>query len=224
MMNQRLLAIAHKIQPGAVLADIGTDHAQLPIWLVQNGILQKAYACDVAEGPLQTARANIDQAGLQDQIIPLLSDGFDRVPDDITAAVLAGMGFYTIRDILAKADPKLLAGLSQLIVQSNTDLKPLRTWIMQKGWSLTDEELVFEKGHAYVIMTLNVHEKANYTSMQLLCGPLLLEKGGEAFAAYCQKQLQILTVILQHNPNDVAHYWEYQCWQKALRQAQEKSD
>ena len=68
-MNQRVLQIAEMIRAGMVVADIGTDHAQLPLWLLEHGKAEKAYACDVARGPLDMARKNIAARGYSEQII-----------------------------------------------------------------------------------------------------------------------------------------------------------
>ena len=78
-MNRRINTISEMIMKGVILADIGTDHAFLPIMAVRNGTAVKAYACDISEGPLKTARANIAAEGLQDRIITVLGSGFDNV-------------------------------------------------------------------------------------------------------------------------------------------------
>ena len=89
--NLRLKKIAEMISKGMIVADIGTDHAFLPIMLVQNGISDRVYACDVAEGPLKGARENIAKSGLSDRISTILTDGLHDVPMDTDCVVIAGM-------------------------------------------------------------------------------------------------------------------------------------
>ena len=76
-MNQRILEIAEMVDQGAVLADIGTDHGQLCIVLAEKHWIKRAYACDVAHGPLCAAQKNIQSAGVEDRVKTMLSNGFD---------------------------------------------------------------------------------------------------------------------------------------------------
>ena len=100
MISQRMIEIAKMVKTGMVVADIGTDHAFLPIYLVQKGISPHVYACDVREGPLAIAARNIASYGFDDRIEIILSDGFEKVPEDAETAVIAGMGFFTAKKIL----------------------------------------------------------------------------------------------------------------------------
>ena len=106
-MNQRLKAISALVPSGTILADIGTDHGYLPIDLVKRGICPKAYACDVAEGPLSVAKTNIASEHLEGKVFAILSDGFIQVPEDADCAVIAGMGWYTAQAILERAEERL---------------------------------------------------------------------------------------------------------------------
>ena len=95
VLSARLSCIADFIPDGAVVADIGTDHAYLPIYLALHNRCPRIYACDVRDGPLQKARDYIAQYGVQDQIEVLKSDGFLNVPDDYSTAVIALLGCVT---------------------------------------------------------------------------------------------------------------------------------
>ena len=119
-MNQRILEIAGMVEKGTVLADIGTDHGQLCIFLAEKRWIKKAYACDVAHGPLCAAAKNIQSAGVQDQVTTILSDGFDRVSMDANCAVIAGMGYRTIIGILERAEHRL-AAFSRIILEANDE-------------------------------------------------------------------------------------------------------
>ena len=114
-MNLRIQKIADMINKGVVLADIGTDHAFLPILAIKQKKVQKAYACDIAKGPLEIAKRNIQAENLDTQIETILSNGFEHVPQDVDVVVIAGMGYYTAKDILEAAGEKRLSICKQLI-------------------------------------------------------------------------------------------------------------
>ena len=118
-MNLRIQKIADMINKGVVLADIGTDHAFLPILAIKHKKVQKAYACDIAKGPLEIAKRNIQAENLDSQIETILSNGFENVPQDVDVVVIAGMGYYTAKDILEAAGGKRLSTCKQLIVEVN---------------------------------------------------------------------------------------------------------
>ena len=200
-MNQRILTIAEMIRTGMIVADIGTDHAQLPLWLLQQGKAEKAYACDVARGPLDTARKNIAACGFSEQIPVILSDGFDHVPADCDCAVIAGMGVRTAMDILTRARPRL-KDLRQLLVQVNDDVPQMRRWVMENGMSVRDEMLVREHGHDYVILDIDTAVPAEYSEEQLLCGPVLTAEKKDILRPYARRQAVKLTAIMAKRGRD----------------------
>ncbi len=193
----RLKTIAGMIRTGMILADIGTDHARLPIMLAEKGTITKAYACDIAEGPLKSAEENIGSAHLEGTIIPILSNGFEHVPKDANAAVIAGMGFYTIRDILMNAD-KRLDRFEQIIVQCNSDLHLFRKWISNQHMTIEDEVLVQDRSHDYVIMSISMKQHDGYSETEEMCGPILMKQGSDEYYAYCKKRIRKIEQILSH--------------------------
>ena len=101
-MDSRLLTCAG-LCTGDVLCDVGTDHGYLPCYMIENGLCSKAYACDIAQGPLDSAIAHINERCLSDRITTVLSDGLDSVEKgDITDVVIAGMGGELIADIISR--------------------------------------------------------------------------------------------------------------------------
>lgn len=156
MLNQRLLACAEFVQ-GNFICDVGTDHAQLPIYLVKNQVAQKAIACDVREGPLQAAEKNITQAGLKEQIQTILSDGLQNVPDKaLTDIVIAGMGGETIIHILETC-PFSLKTIN-LILQPMSKAELLRKWLYQHHFEIQQEICIPDKQFLYAIMQVNYTE------------------------------------------------------------------
>lgn len=101
MLNQRLQACAAWIADGKTVCDVGTDHAYLAAELLRKERCQHVIASDIGEGPLQTARRTLEQAGLLQRATLLLSDGLEQVDGtDVSHVVIAGMGGETIIHIL----------------------------------------------------------------------------------------------------------------------------
>lgn len=146
-LRPRLMAIALRIPSGARVADIGTDHARLPVYLMEQGIASSVIATDRSEGPLLRARRTIALHKLEG-VIPLrLCDGASGLdPDEIDTAVLAGMGGETIRDIVRKS-PWLRH--KRLIVQPQTRQLLLPRWLAEEGYTLRDKAEVFEGHRCY---------------------------------------------------------------------------
>ena len=175
-MSQRLEAIAALVQPGTVPADIGTDHAYVPVMLVKQGICTKAYACDVAKGPLESAKHTITSEGLEGQVIPVLSDGFCNVPEDADAAVITGMGCTTAIKILEEGMDRLSA-MKQIVLSVNNHTDDMRRWISDHGFTILDEVFVKEAGHPYEIEVFCTAPHDVYSEEDIILGPVLKEKG-----------------------------------------------
>ena len=202
--NRRLAKIASMIKKGMITADIGTDHAFLPIMLVRDGICEKVYACDVAEGPLQAARTNIAARGMQDCITAILTDGLQDVPQDTQCAVIAGMGFQTAKGILERAQSRL-DDLKQIIVEVNRDTVSMRRWISDHGYTIVNETYVNDRGHDYVTIDFNTEKHEPYRIQDLVLGPVLKTEGKQEYAEFLKRRAekirQILSVSENGNPS-----------------------
>ncbi len=174
------------VVPGSILADIGTDHALLPAALVKRGICPKAYAGDVAEGPLQSARKTLAEEDLLDRVIPVLSDGFERIPGDADCAVIAGMGFRTAAMILDNAADRLHA-FRRIIVQVNNEAPAMRQYISDRHWEIMDECYVADRGKDYEIIVFRTADHPAYTAQEIFLGPCLMRQRDEAWLRYCMR-------------------------------------
>lgn len=196
MKNIRLETIADMVQEGMVVADIGTDHALLPILLVQSGKTNKVYACDIAEGPLSSAKENIEKHSMSDSIFPILSDGFEHVPLDAQIVVIAGMGYLSAKGILERNMDRL-SSFQQIIAEINRDPHEMRRWISENHFTITDESYVHERKHDYEIISFTTKQHIPYTDMQIELGPVLMEKQEEGYLQYCQFMQEKLDSIIQ---------------------------
>lgn len=155
LKSDRLTHIAQHVRQNAPMADIGTDHALLPRFLVQKRIVPRAIAIEVNRGPYDMARRYVKECGLSEQIDVRLADGLEGLhPGEVETIVIAGMGGALIERILKgdKGDRNILRHTKRLVLQPNVAARRLRQWMLTNEWQLTHEDLVFEKGHFYDIL------------------------------------------------------------------------
>ena len=157
-LDKRLRAVAALVRPGSRVADIGTDHAYLPVSLVQSGVCPSAIASDVRSGPLAAAESHVMAAGLFAQISLRLGDGLMTVmPQEVDDIVIAGMGGETVAAIL-EAAPWVRDTRLRLILQPMTRAEDTRRWLLTNGFTLDEEHLVTDGRHLYPVMA------ASYTA------------------------------------------------------------
>ena len=151
-LQPRLRLLADMVPQGARLADIGTDHGYLPVWLMQQGRIASAIAADIGPEPLAHARRTAEEYGTALDL--RLCDGLRGIAaHEADTVVMAGMGGETIRDIL-RAAPWTAAGHHTLLLQPMTKVELLRGWLRENGYSCTEERLVQDKGKLYVILSV----------------------------------------------------------------------
>ncbi len=140
------------IDKDVVVADIGTDHAYLPIYLVQNGAVSRAIASDIKSGPLAVARQNVAKQSLEEQIELRLGGGLSPYQmGEVDVFVIAGMGGHTIADILA-ADERLARSAHYLILQPMQNRHFLRSWLYEYGYGIDCEVIAREGNKFYHIL------------------------------------------------------------------------
>lgn len=154
---------------GACVIDVGTDHGQLPVWLVQSGRAARAIACDVNPGPLCRAAALVEQEDLSDCVRLLVCDGLTGLgPEDGDCVVIAGMGGETMVHILSKA-PWTREG-TVLILQPQSKGEELRRFLMGNGYRIEREVLVQDAGRIYPLLTACGGVSGSYTEAELYLG------------------------------------------------------
>ncbi|MFJ4145212.1 tRNA (adenine(22)-N(1))-methyltransferase [Pseudomonas sp. NPDC089734] len=189
-LSMRLERVAAYVPVGARLADIGSDHAYLPVALVLRGAIEAAVAGEVALTPFHAARRSVRENELDDQITVRLANGLAAIEpgDGITAISLCGMGGETIRDIL-DSDKACLSGQELLIMQPNGGEQPLRQWLMDNGYRILCEEVLRENRFDYEIIVAERSGPVLYSDEELYFGPVLMQARSPAFLAKWQRML-----------------------------------
>lgn len=151
-LSPRLAAVATLVPQGARVADVGTDHGQLAVYLLEQGSAASVVATDIRPGPLSAAKRNIEAAGLADRIELRLCDGLAGVrPEEADVIVIAGMGGETIAGILSRA-PWALEGNRLLLLSPQSKQELLRAWLWERGCAIRAEQLVRDAGRIYPIL------------------------------------------------------------------------
>ncbi len=150
-LSARLEAILGLLRPCALLADVCTDHALLPVAAVLRGLAAKAIAADLRAAPLRVAGRTIERARVADRVERLQGDGVAALAGrPVDALVMAGVsGELMIQ--LCEAAPGVLARVEQLILQANSDAGAVRAWALGHGWHLREETMVAENGRYFVV-------------------------------------------------------------------------
>lgn len=181
------------------VADVGTDHGYLPIWLVEQGIADRAIAMDVRTGPLQRAQENIREHQLGAYIETRLSDGLAALHrDEAQVIVIAGMGGATMSGIL-EAGQAVISPDTILVLQPQSELYEFRRYLVTHGFRLLSEDMVEEDGKYYPIMKVQKGLKAplSYTKEELRYGPLLLRERHPVLREFLLWQLRQKERILE---------------------------
>ena len=191
LLGERLLAVSEYIRDGAVLCDVGTDHAKLPIQLILHKKIKYAYATDINEGPIKTAEKNVNSLGLSDRIGCIMTDGLDKtVGLGITDISICGMGGELIARILSECEYIKDSDIN-LVLQPMTHTHDLRKYLFESGFEISDERLCKETGKLYLVISASYNgNKTEYSELDLLIGKILPSKyRDELFYEMCERTL-----------------------------------
>ena len=171
-LQPRLQLLADMTPAGCRLADIGTDHGYLPVWLLQRERIQSAIAADIGAEPLAHARRTAEEYGVEG-ISFRLCDGLANIsPEETDTVIIAGMGGETIIGIL-EAAPWTRDGTHTLILQPQTKGDLLRRWLCESGYRFLEEKLVRDKEQLYVVFRVTGGEVSALSEADALTGILL---------------------------------------------------
>ena len=191
---------AQLITEGSRLADVGTDHAYLPVYLVSEGKIPCALAMDINEGPLARAREHIAAFGLEDKIAARQSDGLHELrAGEADSVSVCGMGgALTIR--ILEEGLQVLESVPELVLQPQSEIFRVRLWLCGHGFEIDNEEMVLEDGKYYPIIHC-VHasagEKQQLADTEIHYGPVLLRKKHPVLRQFLQYEQEVQEKILE---------------------------
>lgn len=199
-LSKRLAAVARHVPVGAAVADIGTDHAYLPVYLVRQGIATRVVAGDINPKPFKGALLTVRESGLERYIDLRMGDGLQILkPGEVSVLVVAGMGGKTVCAIFEQG-LHVLQQVQRLIIQPMRDIPMVRRWLADNGWRLVDEDMVTEDGHYYVIMVAEPGMEKVTDSFALVVGPRLLEKKDIVLKEFLKRRIiEINTILVEIN-------------------------
>ena len=200
MISKRLELVASFVSQGAILLDVGSDHAYLPIELVERGQIEGAIAGEVVEGPYQSAVKNVEAHGLKEKIQVRLANGlaaFEET-DQVSVITIAGMGGRLIARILEEGSDKL-ANVERLILQPNNREDDLRIWLQENGFQIVAESILEEAGKFYEILVVEAGQM-KLSASDVRFGPFLSKEVSPVFVQKWQKEAAKLEFALGQIP------------------------
>ncbi|MEN6460115.1 MAG: class I SAM-dependent methyltransferase [Syntrophomonas sp.] len=195
----RLLTIADMIVKGESVADIGSDHALLCTYLVENGLASRAIASEIADGPYRRTQVAVAGSKNQEKIAVRQGNGLQTLqPGEVTNVVIAGMGADNIVNILAD-DWSKSRTFSRYVFQPMTKIQVLRSFLASRGWPILDERVVQENGHYFVLIASS---PGNYpyilNNLETEIGPQVLTADTELKKEFIKKYRNKYTIIVDN--------------------------
>lgn len=209
-LSERLTAVAHMVTITGILADVGTDHGYIPVFLTGGKRIRGAIAMDINQGPLERAQEHIRQYGLEERIETRLSDGLHGLkPEEADGIVIAGMGGNLMKRILSEGEA-VAHTAKELILQPQSELMEFRKFLWESGYEITAENMVFEDGKYYPMMRVVYQGKKSGEPdrLALKYGEKLLAQKHPVLCQYLEWQKkqkkQILEQLEKHAKQDIS--------------------
>lgn len=202
-LSKRLKSISTYIEKGAKVADIGTDHAYLPIYLVQEDIAEKVIAMDINKGPLEKAGDNIKRYVSQEKVSTRLSNGLDKLESsEADTVVVAGMGGMLVANIL-RGGQHCLGSMKRLVLQPQSDYAEVRKTIHELGFKIVDEEALMDMDKYYFIMVCEPGDERYETETEYEYGKILGHKSSEVYVQFLahkkSKKEEVIKKLMAHD-------------------------
>lgn len=195
-LSKRLKTLADFVTKGSVVADIGCDHAHIPIYLIQNNISDKVIAMDINIGPLNRALENVKYYGYENKIELRLSDGAKELkPLEADTILIAGMGGILMTKILNDSQEVIIKS-KELLLQPQSDLAFVRKSIRQLGFFISKEEMIIEDNKYYFIIKALKGIDNCENELYDLYGKYLLETKNQILKIYLLNKLEKFSNIL----------------------------
>lgn len=203
-LSKRLQTVASLVTTGNRIADIGTDHAYIPIYLTEKNVVPSAIAMDINKGPLERAKEHVSANKRGGQIDLRLSDGLEKLkPGEADTAIIAGMGGGLVIKILTDYWD-ITCSLKECILQPQSEIAKVRAFLLEKGFCFIQEEMVLDEGKYYPMMKVipptsdSCSSTQNWTEVELRYGKMLLEERHPVLKQFLEREETIRRKILKN--------------------------
>ncbi len=196
-LSKRLEAIVKLAGTCHCVADVGTDHGYIPIYMTEHHLTEKAIAMDVNKGPLERAQRNICAYRMEPQIVTRLSDGVAELKaGEADCVIIAGMGgLLTIR--ILEAGKEVLETVSSMILQPQSEIGQVRKFLAEHGYRITAEDMVLDEGKYYPMMRVEHGSQEEWTEQEYAFGKYLITSGNPVLLEFLGKEEKLCREILQ---------------------------
>lgn len=182
--------------PNSVVADVGSDHGKLMIALYDRGIISHGYAIENKPGPYSRLVKALEEEGIIDNVVPLLSDGLTDLPKCVNTVVIAGMGGSNVIDIIDKHKEKVKQ-INTFIIDAHSKIDNVRRYICSLGFVIADEKLVKEEDIFYEIIKFVKADKAIYNDADIEFGPILRNEKCALFKEKYENRVKEISNLLK---------------------------
>lgn len=197
-LSPRLKAVADFVTDGSRLADVGSDHGYLSIYLKENNLVDRVIASDINQGPVDNAVRTVKQYGFEDDIDVRLGGGLTPYKiGEVNCCAIAGMGGLLIRDILIESRP-LVDSLDYMILQPQIAQDELRRWLIGNGFMIEDESIAVEGDKVYEIIKVKKGSMEIEDEINLEIGFKLLKSGDPNSIKFIDKKIGKYSVIREN--------------------------
>ena len=197
-LSKRLQAVADLVSSGLVVADVGTDHGYIPIYLIETQKCKKAFAMDVNEGPLLRAKEHIAEHGLADEIEVRQSDGVKALSvGECESVVVAGMGGALTIKIMEEGKD-IFHSLKEFVLQPQSELEKVRQYLCENEYCVMNEDMILEDGKFYPMMKVRYGQASPHNQIELRYGKGLLRQKHPTLKLFLQKEVQTKETILKN--------------------------
>lgn len=194
-LSKRLQAVADLVSEGQIVADVGTDHGYIPIYLLETKKCEKAIAMDINKGPLLRAKEHIAEHGLNQKIQVKLSDGVKALSaGECDCVVVAGMGGALAVKIMEEGR-EIFRSLREFVLQPQSELAKVRQYLWENEYCVIAEDMVLEDGKFYPMMKVKSGSSNPYTQVELRYGRELLMQRHPILKIFLEKEMQTKEMI-----------------------------
>lgn len=187
-LSKRLYAVSALVSEGMTVADVGTDHGYIPIYLVESGKIPRAIAMDINRGPLERAETHIRMHHLEEQIRTRLSDGVKGLHSgECDCVIAAGMGGGLVIRIMEDGEA-VFKNLKEFILQPQSEIAKVRQYLCEHQYRIVKEDMVLEDGKFYPMMKIVNQETEVYNRAELQYGKLLLRERHPVLKLFLEKE------------------------------------